>query len=73
MYLRHIIKNYTFIIKDEKWLAPSPSNMMIVSLNPGLANSFLIPPPQKKMIALVLCNIFEQIWYSEFILASFQK
>ena len=39
---------------------------MVVSSNPSLATSFLFF--STKMITFVLCNIFEWIWYSEFIL-----
>ena len=48
-------------------LALSTSNMKVVSSNPGQATSFSIFF-STKMITFVPCNIFERIWYSEFIL-----
>ena len=41
-----------------------------MSLNPGLATSFFFLF-FSQMITFVPCNIFEQIWYSEFILEDF--
>ena len=42
--------------------------MEVVSSNPSQATSFLFF--STKMITFVLCNIFELIWYSEFILVN---
>ena len=43
--------------------------MEVVSSNPSQATSFLFF--STTMITFVLCNIFELIWYSEFILEDF--